>query len=183
MKISAWIAVVALLLSACQQTVTQRTVDRAHPASLQGSILQLHAPLHIPPGFARAFVQNGQVGRAPYFGGDYDHYRPHCGFEIERVDHDGFTIRPGEFRITRVQDVRQPVVSLAPLVVAGRSKLAQIDGGSGYFYAGYHFYLASGAQAEVTRMSCYGAYSPAEDLQPPSLVEIRQALGGVAQLH
>lgn len=185
MKMFPVILLSALALAACQKNATVRDSMARGFVQLAGSELVLKQALNVAPGKARVFVQDGgpAVGGRILNGG-FDQYRPHCGFEIERVDHGGFTIQPDTFRITRVQASLQPVVMRAPVQVAGLWLANGMDGnGSSAYHEGYHFWLASERQPEVRRMSCYGVYAEPHDLKPPTLQEIREALGGIAEIR
>jgi hypothetical protein len=152
---------------------------------LQGATLILNQPLEISAGEARVFVQDGRTtnDRSPGSEAAFDQYKAHCGFEIQSVTHDGFVIRPGRFTITRVQGSLQSVVMVRPLRIAGLQLAAGMDGrGSSAYHEGYHFWLASETQPQVMRMSCYGAYIDSGSMAPPSLQDIRQALGEVAEI-
>ncbi len=103
------------------------------------------------------------------------------------MQHDGFEIAPGVFRITRVQH------SLEQVVDSGSRQLARtltgfhlgrlIDGGgSASFHQGYHFWLDAPGRPEVMRLSCYGTFDQPPDLRPPSLTEIRAVLGALGEI-
>jgi len=170
-----------LFLAACQGggslAVRDATgVDRF--TRFQGASLVLNHDLSIAAGKARVFLQNGEVS------GGFDSYRTHCAFEIDSVRHDGKTIQAGTFTISRVQGSIQPVVTRGLLQVASLQLFAGLDGaGSQSFYEGYHFWLTSVDQPEVRRLSCFGVYAEPQDLYPPTVEEIRQALGSIAVIQ
>ena len=147
---------------------------------LDGAVLVLNQAVRVPGGRARVFLQSPD-GRSPgqVTGGGFNSYRPHCALEIRAVEHDGWTVEPGEFRVTRVQRTIDMVVGReAPI------RLAQfgLDGGQSY-YDGFHFWLASDTQPDVMRLTCYGVYAAPYELFPPTLGEIALALGDVATLR
>jgi len=170
----------ALFLGACQSSSTVRDVAGANQfTQLEGANLVLNQSLEIGAGKARVFVQDGDV----VFG--FDSYEPHCAFEIKSVQHDGVVIDADTFSIIRVQGSLQQVVS-AELVQTASLQIAGMDGGGdgpSSLYLGYHFWLSSVGQPEVRRMSCYGIYAEPQDAYPPTLQEIRQALGSVAEIR
>lgn len=176
----------AALLVACQDSATVREGSSAGYRQLQGATLVLKQAIEVPAGKARVFLQDGgRVDRQSRITGSFDQYRPHCAFEIEAVDHGGFVIRPDTFRISRVQHSLQRVVrAVSPLRLAGLQLGMGLDGwGSTAYHEGYHFWLESAEQPAVRRLSCYGAYAEPSDLYPPTLVEIRRVLGGVAGIR
>lgn len=174
-----------LVLAGCQGEVRQVAYSPAAVHALKGTELVLHQALQVAPGKARVFIQEGAVPQArnPYLRGPVDQYRPHCAFEIESVDHAGVTIHPDSFRIRAVQESIQKVVSRSPLHVAGLQLAIGLDSvGSGSYHQGYHLWLDSERQPDVRRLSCYGVYAVPFDLRPPTLAEIRETLGGVAEI-
>ena len=174
----------ALLLAGCQKSATVKEQSAQSYRQLQGATLVLKEPIRIPPGKARVFLQDGGSTQGTLLGGSFNQYRPHCGFEVQRIDHEGFTIRAGEFRISRVQHSLQPVVMAQPVRLAALQLAGGYDGqGSGGYHEGYHIWLESGDQPEVMRVSCYGVYAERPDLYPPTLEEIRQALGQAAEIR
>jgi hypothetical protein len=174
----------AVLLAGCQQSSTVRDDTFGHYRQLQGASLVLKQALTVPAGKARVFLQDGREGQGrAIVGGGFDHYRTHCAFEIDEVRHAGFTIEPGTFRIERVQHSVTPVVMARPVQVASLLLADGLDGeGTSAYYEGYHFWLSAPGQPGLRRLSCYGAYAEPPDLYPPTLGEIRAALGGIADI-
>lgn len=185
-----WVKLIGLvfLLAGCQRATTVYDTRGGAYADLSGATVELHIPLPIRAGHARIFIQNppvsGDVGG--FLRGGFDHYQPHCAFEITRVDHDGLTIEPDRFRITHVQQSLQQVVespAAASHQLAAIGWPAGFNGiGSSSYHLGYHFSLYSERQPDVMRMSCYGVYAQPYELAPPTLLEIRTALGRVASI-
>jgi len=174
-----------LVLAACQKDATVRQAYGTGFVQIAGSELVLKQPLTIPAGRARVFIQDGAApGSGSRVLGSFDHYRPHCAFEIRSVEHGGFTIHPDTFRIVRVQGSLVPVVWRSPVQLASLQQTGGMDDlGSSAYYEGYHFWLVSDSQPEVRRMSCYGAYAEPYDLHPPTLQEIDRALGAIAEIR
>jgi hypothetical protein len=187
MRTLAILFVSALILAACSTSSAVREAAGHGFLQLQGASLVLNRALTVPAGKARLFIQSGQApgSRVSLLGGGFNQYQPHCSLEVRSVDHNGFEVRPDTFEITRVQASLQQVVSREPIRVAAL-RLAGMEGGgdgSAMYHEGYHFWLASDRQPEVMRVSCYGVFAEPPDLQPPTLEEIRQALGDVAELR
>ena len=178
MKIVVLVVAVSLMVAGCQRSSTVRDPVSRGWVLLDGAQLQVRQPLPVSAGKARVFVQDGVVT------GGFDNYRTHCAFEIDSIDHDGVNIEPDTFQIVRVQHTLVPVVQARPLMVAGPWRVnAGIDGGSSSYHEGYHFWIYSERQPEVMRMSCYGVYAQPYELEPPTLPDIRRALGGLAEIH
>jgi hypothetical protein len=172
-------AVVALALGACQQSSTVRETSSGSFQQLQGANLVLNQPIRVSAGKARVFVQDGEVRSG------HNSYKPHCAFEIKSVQHDGVVIEPDTFVVSRVQRSVQEVVSAEPPRVAALWLADGMGGGGGSasYYSGYHFWLTSEDQPEVRRMSCFGVFAQPYELYPPTVEEIRFALGAVATLE
>jgi len=179
MRVIGWLVVV-VVVSGCQNSAWVRLSDGREAVQLQGAELQLKRDLSIAARRARVFIQDGRPGSG------FDNYAPHCAFEIERVDHDGHRIRADSFRIVRVEGSLQRVVWAGTVMVAdlGVALSGHADGSGGSAYhEGYHFWLTSPRQPEVRRMSCYGVYAEPYELYPPTLEEIQDALGGLAEIR
>jgi hypothetical protein len=179
------VLVAGILLTACQDSYRVRDEAAGGFRQLQGGSLLLKQAVTVPAGKARVFIQSGRVAESGgWLGGRFDQYLSHCALEIDAVDHAGFTIRPDSFRITRVQHSLTPVVMRTPLQVAARVPVGSLDSdGSGAYHEGYHLWLASAAQPAVRRLSCYGVYAEPPDLAPPTLAEMRAALGDLAEIR
>jgi hypothetical protein len=180
MKMRLTLLSAALLLAGCQTNSTVRDVaGKDQFTQLTGASLILNQALPIRAGQARVFVQGGRVSTG------FNSYRPSCGFEIGSVQHGGVEIEPDTFAITSVQGSLTPVVSTEPMRFAALNLAGAegLDGGSQAYYQGYHFWLSSEQQPDVRRMTCYGVYAEPYELYPPTLAEIREALGTIAEIR
>ena len=180
MKMRLTLLSAALLLAGCQTNSTVRDVaGKDQFTQLTGASLVLNQALPIRADQARVFVQGGQVSTG------FNSYRTSCGFEIGSVQHGGVKIQPDTFAITSVQGSLTPVVSTEPMRFAALhlADAGGMDGGSQAYYQGYHFWLSSEKQPDVRRMTCYGVYAEPYDLYPPTLAEIREALGSIAEIR
>jgi len=173
----------ALLLVACQPAalIVHSGSEESQVLALKGSQLSLSEPLMVGAGKARVFIQDGKM-RSGY---DVNEYKAQCNFEIESVAHQGVTIKPDTFEIRRVQRLHESVVLRQSVEVAALSLsgIFSDSGGPSASFMGYHFWLASARQPQVRRMTCHGVYAEPYDLQPPTLQEIREALGNIAQFR
>lgn len=168
------------LTTACTLPVP-KIPDSPYAKAPIGSTLELNQALEIPPGSTRIYVQNGKLSRR------FNHYAPNCNIEVRRIDHESSqTVAAGVFRIVRVQstydeNVKNPAaIQLAAL---GSYTIAEsVDNGSTMMYAGYHLYL-EGDDPNVMRLSCRGVYADPSYASPPSVTEIRQALGELMTLR
>jgi hypothetical protein len=174
------VAVATLMATGCQQNASIREDTFGEYRRIEAPRVVLKRAILVPPGRARVYIQNTEAGLGNGISpGGFNSYKPHCAFEISRIDHSGFEIRAETFAVTRIQQTVVPVVSRGPVMVAGFG----IWRDSQAYYSGYHFWLTSDAQPEVRRMTCYGVYAEPYDLYPPTLREINAALGAVAELR
>jgi hypothetical protein len=174
------VAVATLMVTGCQQNASIREDTFGKYRRLEAPHVVVKRTIPVRPGSARVYIQNTEVGVGSGISlSGFNSYKPHCAFEISRIDHSGFEIEAGTFAVTQIQQTVVPVVSRAPVVVAGFG----IWWDSQAYYSGYHFWLASDAQPEVRRMTCYGIYAEPYELYPPTLKEINAALGAVAELR
>ncbi|AGA32710.1 hypothetical protein TVNIR_1026 [Thioalkalivibrio nitratireducens DSM 14787] len=155
--------------------------DPASPYYLvpEGSVIELHQPVAIPPGTTRVWFVRGRV--AP----GRDWYNTSCNLEINTLDRNRVqTVEAGRFVVRRVQRTSASVAQSQPSV-----EVAMLGGGiggdSGYnrTWQGYHLWLASENQPDVRRLTCAGIYGEPRDAKPPSINEMRAALGTVASLR
>jgi hypothetical protein len=148
----------------------------------EGSVVELRQALEVRPGTTRTWLQFGQA-----LGGRFDRYAPNCNFEIWTIDHERSQhILPGDFVVRRVQNVREEVVRAdAPLrLAAWRLAEGGIDGGGpSMVYEGYHLWLENPQQRDVRRLTCRGAFADPWEAYPPSIDEMRAALGKIATLR
>ncbi len=140
----------------------------------------LHKPLTIVPEVARVFLQAGKA--FPQNG--LDEYEPHCSFEVRKVLPEQLqTIEPDTFKVTRVQRLMEEVVWLRPVQVASlQLTSAAVDSGSSDIFEGYHFWLYSEQQPDVLRMTCRYILTEPWNSRPPTLEEMRFALGDFATI-
>jgi hypothetical protein len=166
----------AALLTACTTNIPKDSASPYYQVAA-GSTLQLHRQVEIPPGRTRVFLQHGALT------GSFDHYAPNCNLEVDRLDYSQAQfIAAGDYRIRRVQPSTEEVVHsrrtlLASLDLAGNDG----DDGNAMIYQGYHLWLDDPA-GNLLRLSCRGAYADPMDARPPSIDEMRQALGNIASL-
>lgn len=172
----------ALILGACERRVRE-SVPGPWVTIPAGSALRLNQPVAIPRGRARAFFVGG---RSRTSGASQD---ASCALEVRRIDHDGVqTVSPGLFRITRVQDYVALVADRGPSPGGSggiRFRLAEHadSGGSQMIQQGYHFWLDNSGEPNLMRLTCLGRLDDPAYTRPPTIAEIRTALGELATLE
>lgn len=181
-NLNRWMIVFAVttLLAACSASVP-KDPSSPHYQVIEGSILQLKRKIEIPPGRVRVFIQNGRITA------NFDHYAPNCNVEVNKLDHANVQyIEPGDYRIRRVQSSVEEVVQSKPALVAALGIGPWLAGndsdGNAMVYEGYHLWLDD-PENNFRRLSCRGTYADPWDARPPSIAEMRQALGAIADLR
>ncbi|MES9830456.1 MAG: hypothetical protein ABW201_19560 [Candidatus Thiodiazotropha sp.] len=172
-----WI-VLLLLLSACSQSYMVSD-NLAYPYNLPpvGSKLVLMQEVAIEPGTTRTFLQRGRTTTL----GDFNRYRANCNFEVENLSDKVQRIEPDIFIIKKVQRLITEVVRQYNRR-SGTIDVEFGDPGSPMVTQGYHLWLSSEKQPDVMRMTCRGSFDDLSRSEPPSINEIREALGNIAEL-
>lgn len=147
------------------------------------SSLDIKQPITIPPGTTRVFIQLGKISRG------FNRYAANCNIEVKKIDWaEEQSVEPGIYRISRVQPVTEEVVEGQAILVASLYGIGLMadggmdDGGSTLIYEGYHLWL-DGPDPNVRRLTCRGSYDEPSSALPPSINEIRQALGDLMTLE
>lgn len=162
---------VLLFLMACSQPQIR---DESSPwfRVPPGSLLELHQDIIVPPRYARIFLQDGEIVTH----GDLDRYHPSCNFEVWNLSQERQIIKKDRFTVLRVEQGYEQVVGLANKQVAG---FIWIDGPA-HISRYLHHWISSENQPGVRRMTCRGAQQDYQDVELPTVDEIRVALGGIA---
>ena len=144
------------------------------------SSLTLNQKIDFKPGKTRVFLQDGMVVS------QFNHYKSNCNLEIRKKDEENWQfVEPGVYKVISTRQTLEEVVRFIPgneTRVASRLILADIDTSQTDIYLGMHYYL-SGEDANVMRLSCRGVMALPHEAEPPTLQEIRQALGNIITLN
>lgn len=172
-------------LAGCQTQL--RESDQGPWIAVQpGGTLTLNRPIPVPQDRARVFFRGGRLQPTGANLG------PSCGMEIRTIPRSGpHVISAGSFTITRVQSHWTQVAARDtgsyPRPYAGpvRFQLASATDGGGtpLIQEGYHLWLADGPDPDVMRLTCLGMLDEMWRARPPTLDEIRVALGDLATLE
>jgi hypothetical protein len=151
----------------------------AYPYNLPpvGSKIVLRQQVTIEPGTTRTFLQRGRLMAL----GDFNRYRANCNFEVQNLSDELQRIEPDTFIIKKVQRLMTEVVrhyTHQP----GFIPVEYADPGSPLVTHGYHLWFSSEKQPDVMRMTCRGAFDDLSRAEPPSIEEIGEALGEIAEL-
>jgi len=158
----------ALTLTACQVAgQVEHRLSAELPAA--NSRLVLKQELVIPAGSAHATLQGGRV----VDGKQFDHYRPYCELEVQKVREKPQTLHPDEFVVRRAYHETQPYSRAAGFL---RVANGPDHGGPSHFVFRTILDLTAPRQPEVRWMICQQWGDPALGTYP-TLEEIRNALG------
>lgn len=165
MRYATFVVFLAMILAACQPVEYPR--DSPYYRIPLGSSLVLHQALPIPPRQARVIIQDGRLISRKQL----DQYYPYCEFEIRTLSDSVQTIRPGRFRIHRLN--KHMETSAKPVRYASLS-LFSFD--KPLIAYNTKMYLSSDNQPDVYRMSCMYWTDDSMDTHL-TLQQIRHTLG------
>ncbi len=170
------VVILSLLASGCLAPA-QRDEFSPYYLPPEQSLLRLHRAIEIPAGYARVHFQDGQ-----YSAYGYNEYLPHCELEVNDVLETAQTVKADEFVINRVQYEDYPFAHRMPLRLAG------VGVGIGFGHAAdpdmklVRLGLYSVSQPNVRALICGGGLDDPYLAEPPSIRDIRAALGDTATL-
>lgn len=167
------------LLAACgQNPLVKQATDNPYYAPPVGTSIRLHKSLTLPGGHTRVFLQRGEVVSKQAF----DRYLPNCNFEVNTLSEQPREIRPESFIVVRVQQETSEVVQNSQPRMLASLALAMEDYSTPMVVRGLHLWIASDQQPDVRRLTCRGAFDDMPRAYPPSIDEMRRALGSYAEL-
>lgn len=177
-----WLVVMLVTLAGCAMTL-----PLADEAGQQPRVLELYEGIAIPEGRTRVFMQNGRIVTG------IDEFAPHCALEIRHLSGPPRWVPAGRYPIKRIQAVMTEVVYGVPSgrfagvsvgigIHVGSSSIWDDDLSPPEVFEGYHFWLLDTANVGLLRLTCFGARDMPADVEPPTLVELRQVLGGMGRL-
>ncbi|MEY6434141.1 hypothetical protein ABC977_17210 [Thioalkalicoccus limnaeus] len=176
----AFATIAALALAGCQ-TLVREDAGGEWVTIPPGSALVLHQPIPVPAGRTRVFFVAGRLSSSSYASA------PTCGLEVRRLDWERVqTIAAGRYPIEQVQHY-WTLVSRLPVPSAVAWRLADYgadsdSGGNPMIREGYHLWLGGLVDPNLMRLTCLGLFDDAATAKPPTLTEMRAALGGLATI-
>jgi hypothetical protein len=167
--------------TACSATlVTDPNAKNYVPSP--GSTVTVPQPIEVPGGQTRIFFQRGEIIKKV---SDIDLYRANCNFEINTLAETPRYIEAGVYTVTRTTRKEGEVVLFKPLQYASLAIGGMVGkGGDGppMYYEEVRMTLRADKPSDIRDLTCRGAMTDPQWLEPPTLAEIRQALGQHATL-
>ncbi len=182
---SVLLASVVLLLGC--RTVKFGDTSSPYYRPSKGSIVILHSDLEFQPQTARVFLQRGKT----YGYGGIDRYYPWCYFQLYTVKDSIQTLNADTFEVYKVASRTEWVVEHGTMHLAGvriqfgtdNFTAMSGDGGPSTETAVVQMRLRSEKQPQIFQLACGGAEENPVLSKPPSIDEIRAALGKIATLR
>jgi len=145
-----------------------------------GSQVVVKQRLEVPPGMTRVYLQHGKV--IPKSA--RNDYAVNCNFEINTVSDAPRHIEPGEYIVSRSQRRTDSIVGLEPVRVASLvSSMMERDGGTPLMFEELRFTLTATSPSDLRELACRGVMSFPAEIVPPTLAEMRRALGDYAEIR
>ena len=171
------------LLSACTAgLVTDPNALNYVPTP--GSKVTIKQRIEVPAGQTRIFLQRGELIKKP---SGLDLYWPNCNFEVNTLEETARYIEPGVYTVTRTTRQEREVVQsqperiqLASLGMGG--VLARGSDGPSMRFEVVTMHLQSAQPSDIRNLACRGVQTDPVWVRPPTLAEIREALGDHASI-
>jgi hypothetical protein len=164
------------LISACGSTlVTDPTAKNYLPTP--GSIVTVPQRIEVPGGQTRIFFQRGEIVKKL---SDIDQYKANCNFEINTLAETPRYIEPGIYTVTRTTQQLKEVAELKPRQYASLALSGMIarDGdGAPLNFVEVLMVLHSEKPSDIRNLACRGVFDDPAWVEPPTLADIREALG------
>lgn len=169
----------ALVIAGCTPDAV-RQVDSPFYRLPLGSEIAVLKPIPLRARKARAFLQFGEVVKL----GNLDQYYPSCNFEVRQLGEETGFIQPGGMRITGFSEgYDQLVLSDPPQTTRPQVALKFFDSHSMSVNRYVHYTVAAPEQPNLLRFSCRGGEADLPEALPPTLSEIRQAVGDWVEIR
>ena len=164
------------LLSACTTAmVTDPNARNYVPTS--GSKVTVPQRIEVPGGQTRIFFQRGEIIKKV---SDIDLYKANCNFEINTLAETPRYIEPSTYTVTRTTRQEREVVLFKPrqyasLAIGGL--VGKGDDGPGMYFEEVRMTLKADNPSDIRELACRGVMTDPQWVEPPTLAEIREALG------
>jgi len=171
---------VPFLLYGCLSTQARISWENTYgiPVNSTVSLLQ---PLTIPVQDTRVFIQHGKAVYSQGYIYGYDQYYPFCFFEVQNIAEVEQTIQADNFTITEVYRDETEFVQTTPTRMASLINV-NIVNDLALIVQTMTMRLHSDRQPGVNKLVCAGGFDSPPFAELPTIKEIEEALGDIAQL-
>ena len=141
-----------------------------------GTTVTVPQRIEVPGGQTRIFFQRGEIVKKV---SSLDLYKTNCNFEINTLDESTRYIEAGTYTVTRTTRREGEVVLFKPLQYASIAVGGMVGRGDGppMYFEEVRMTLRSDQPTDIRDLTCRGAMTDPQFLEPPTLAEIREALG------
>jgi hypothetical protein len=164
------------LISACGSTVvTDPNAKNYLPTP--GSIVTVPDRIEVPGGQTRIFFQRGEIVKKL---SAIDQYKANCNFEINTLTESPRYIEPGIYTVTRTTQQIKEVAEFKSLQYASLSiggSIARGGEGAPLYFSEVLMVLHSEKSSDIRNLACRGVFDDPAWVKPPTLADIREALG------
>ena len=146
-----------------------------------GTTVTVPQRIEVPGGQTRIFFQRGEIVKKA---SDLDLYKTNCNFEINTLDESTRYIEAGSYTVSRTTRREGEVVLFKPLQYASLAVGGMVGRGDGppMYFEEVRMTLRSDQPTDIRDLTCRGAMTDPQFLEPPTLAEIREALGQYATI-
>jgi hypothetical protein len=147
-----------------------------------GTTVTVPQRIEVPGGQTRIFFQRGEIIKKV---SDLDLYKANCNFEINTLAESPRYIEAGVYTVTRTTRQEGEVVFFKPLHYAGLAVggiVGRGDEGPSMIFEEVRMTLRTDKPSDVRDLTCRGVTTDPQWVEPPTLAEIREALGKHATL-
>ena len=165
-----------VLFSACGAALVTDPSARNYVPS-PGTTVTVPQRIEVPGGQTRIFFQRGEIVKKL---SDIDQYKANCNFEINTLAETPRYIEPGTYTVTRTTRQEKEVAEFKPLQYASLALgglTARGGEGAPMYFEEVRMTLRSDKPSDIRELACRGVLTDPGWVLPPTLAEIRQALG------
>jgi hypothetical protein len=142
-----------------------------------GTSVTVPQRIEVPGGQTRIFFQRGEIVKKV---SSLDLYKTNCNFEINTLAETPRYIEAGVYTVTRTTRREGEVVLFKPLQYASLAiggMVGKAGDGPPMYFEEVRMTLRSDQSSDIRDLTCRGAMTDPQFLEPPTLAEIREALG------
>lgn len=147
-----------------------------------GTTFLLNQEIPVAAGNGRVFFQNGEASTS-----GFDHYTPHCQLDIKGISDGALVLKPKTYKVSKVTYKTPFIVLKEPIRLASRSELPMLasrnNDGPDELIEVVEMVFQPDQNNQALKLTCGGVQDLPSRAEPPSIDEIRFALGAVASLQ